>query len=107
MKYFAILVVLVMLFVNCAPVFVEAPSGRDVKLQTLTTDSGIQSSMKCWYLFWGLKPLSNNSTADLITIKNLSSIKVKVYYSFVDWIISCLTGGIVMSNTVEIQGDVK
>lgn len=98
----------IVLFSNCGTVLVNAPAKEDVRLMSETEASSFKTKMKCWYVLWGLVPISNNSTADIIAKHQLKNTRVKTYYSFVDFLINMVLGSFtIYTNTVEIEGNVS
>ena len=85
---------------GCATVKVEAP--QPVKLASITENARPYRSKKVWYLFWGLVPISNNSTADLMPTESGKEVRVKVeaQYGIIDYLVSLVTLGILSSQTV-------
>lgn len=104
MKRLIILGILVALFANCAEVFIEAPNKSSVKLLPESKTGTFSTEMKCLYLFWGLIPISDNSTSTLIAKYDLDNVKARTHFGIIDWLISWLTGGILTSWSVEIEG---
>ncbi len=106
MKRLIILALLAGIMINCAEVMIEAPNKQNVKLLPESKTGSFSTEMKCLYLFWGLIPLTNNSTADLIAKYDMQNVKARTHYGIIDWLIGTLTGGILTSWSVEIEGDV-
>ena len=59
------------------------------------------------YLIGGLIPISINSTDDMLAKYNLESVKVTTEFDIVDWLISGITGGLVVTKSVIIEGNAK
>ncbi len=91
--------------VGCATVKVEAP--QPVKLASINEHTVPKASKKVFYLLWGLVPITDNSTSDLVApyTSGEKEIRVKITakYDFVDWVISFLTLGILSSQTVSVE----
>lgn len=109
MKQALLLTVLVGLCLSvlpgCATVYVNAPPGRDVRLMAENEPMQSKQTVRTWYLLWGLVPISDNSTADRIADHNLTGIRVKEQYGFVDVLISVfLSWTSLHSRTVVIEG---
>jgi hypothetical protein len=107
MKRLLILAVLLGFMVNCAEVMIEAPNKQNVRLLSEAKTPSFSTEMKCLYLFWGLIPITSNTTSDLIAKYDLKSVKARTHYGIIDWLISTLTGGILTSWSVEIEGEVS
>lgn len=58
------------------------------------------ASKKVWYLFGGLIPLGDNTT-DSIIPQN-AKVKVETKFTFMDFIISGLTGGLIATKTAQV-----
>ncbi|MFO7637892.1 MAG: hypothetical protein R6X14_01100 [bacterium] len=99
----ALFAVLFVTMPGCATLYVDAPPGRDVKLLARETPPSTVFSTKAWFFLWGLVP-SDIGTAEHISRLGLDAVKVKSQTSIVDWLISAVTGGIVMPRTVIIEG---
>lgn len=92
---------------NCGAVIVAAPPGRDIELLSESETARVVAVKKCWYLLWGLVPISNNSTAPIVADYQLKSVRVNTYYSAIDFIISFFLGFTSLhTRTVEIEGNV-
>jgi hypothetical protein len=92
---------------NCATVLVTAPPGSNVKLLEEIAPAPSKIMYKNWYFLFGLVPISDNSTADVIAKHQFKEVRVKTYQGPVDWLISYVTSGIIWTNTVEIEGNLK
>ncbi len=93
---------------GCYTLWVEAPGSKNVKL-AYSTESTPQENFevvakkKVFYLFWGLLPLGDNSTGNMIEKSEAKNLRVVVKADFVDIIIYVLTGGILSSQTVSVE----
>lgn len=92
---------------NCATVLVTAPPGSNVKMLEEIAPAPSKIMYKNWYFLWGLVPITSNSTADVIAKHQFKEVRVKTYTGVLDWIISYVTSGIIWTNTVEIEGNLK
>jgi len=93
--------------INCGTVIIAAPPGKDIELLSEGDVARVVAIKKCWYLLWGLVPISNNSTAPIVADYQLKSVRVSSYYSAVDFIISFFLGFTSLhTRTVEIEGNV-
>ena len=93
-----------LLLVNCATVFVNAPSGKTVTL--LSDDpTPVKITVRNWYLLWGLVPLTDNNTASLVGRTNLDGVRVRVYYTPLQRLANLIMIlGLIETNTVVIEG---
>jgi hypothetical protein len=102
----AILLIMI-ITINCGTVIVAAPPGKDVELLGEGDAARVVAVKKCWYLLWGLVPISDNSTALTVAEYQLKSVRVTSYYSPIDFIISFFLGFTSLhTRTVEIEGNV-
>lgn len=99
----ALVAVLFISLPGCTTLYVDAPMGRDVKLMTREAPPSTVLRTKAWYFLWGLVP-GDIGTADHISQLRLDAVRVKSEMGVVDWLISAVTGGIVMPRTVVIEG---
>jgi len=66
----------------------------------------VKLTKRVWYAVWGLVPITDNSTEDLIQKYNLKNVKAKSYLSFLDYIISAFTGYFtIVTLTLEVEGE--
>lgn len=94
-----------LLFTSCATVSIVAPTGQNVMLAPETEGMTLKTSKKVWYVLWGLVPITNNSTEDLITKYNLQSVRVKTQYDVLDFLISYFLGFLTLhTKTVIVEG---
>ncbi|MEO0136726.1 MAG: hypothetical protein ABIL40_02235 [candidate division WOR-3 bacterium] len=109
MKVTIILLLLVALFItNCGTVIISAPPRDEIRLLPESESTTFKTKMKCWYVLWGLVPISNNSTAEIIAKHQLKNVRAKTYYSFVDYLINMVLGSFsIYTNTTEIEGNVS
>jgi hypothetical protein len=103
---------------GCATVIVEAPMGADNTVSLTSKPSGGTSQhfmvqKKVWYVIWGLVPITNNTTTDMLSQvsqgnrNDVRNMKVTVQYTLIDWLIgACLGTFTIMTNTVTVEGDV-
>lgn len=93
---------------SCGVVMVTAPAGSDIRLLPELEPAGSKVTIKNWYVLWGLVPITDNSTADVIGKNQLENVRVKTYFSEIDWLINVVLGWTsVYTNTVEIEGNLK
>lgn len=62
------------LFTSCYTVSIVAPIGKKVMLADETEPTNFKTTKKVWYLIWGLVPITDNSTEDLIAKYNLENV---------------------------------
>ena len=100
-------IMILLSFIGCYAVRYVAPPQQDVKLMSEVDVGKVKLQKKVWYAVWGLVPITDNSTEDLIQKYNLKNVKAKSYISFLDWIISAFTGSFsIVCLTIEVEGEV-
>jgi hypothetical protein len=85
-------------------VLVNAPRGTSI---TLLSDqpAPVKITHHCWYVLWGLIPVTKNSTAQMIGQMNLAGMRVREYFSPVDFILDIVLAPVSLhTNTVIIEG---
>jgi len=93
-----------LLLINCATVLVNAPRGKTVTLLS-NEPATLKVTLRNWYVFWGLIPLTNNSTASMVGRCNLDGVRVRVYYTPLQRLANLIMVlGLVETNTVQIEG---
>ena len=92
---------------GCASVQVEGPVGDPVSLAkpAVTTSKTMQT--KTWYMFWGLVPLTDTSTSQMVREAKMEVVRIKVFMGLDDMLMSLL--GVVpvipVSRSVLIEGN--
>ncbi len=92
---------------SCASVQVEGPIGDPVKL---TKPGALPSKIhhaKAWYMFWGLVPLTDTSTSQMIREAQMTEARVRVFMGLDDMFMTLL--GVVpiipVSRSILIEGN--
>lgn len=95
------------LFSGCASVLVEGPAGDPIKLAPTGHVGTKIKTFSTWYMFWGLMPLGDTSTAQMIQETGFKNVRVEVKIGADDFIMGIF--GIIpvipCSRTIEITGD--
>lgn len=106
MKRLALILFSGLLLVSCSVVYVKAPAGKNVTLLA-NEPTTIKIPMRNWYLLWGLIPLTNNNnTATMIGQANIGQVRVKTYYTPLDFILNIPLSAISLHcNTVLLEGN--
>ncbi len=95
-----------LMLLNCGAVLVNAPRGQTV---TLLADEPtiVKVTMRNWYVLWGLIPLTNNSTGEMIGRANLTGVRVRKYFGPLDFVLNIILSPLTLhTNTVVIEGNV-
>jgi len=101
-----IVTILIFSFIGCYTIRYVAPVGKDVKAMDEITPAKVKVQKRVWYALWGLVPISDNSTADLIQKYNLKNARAKSKITILDFIISSFTSYVtIVTLTVEVEGE--
>jgi hypothetical protein len=99
MKRIAVIAVIILTLctVGCATIKV----GGNAQLGS-SRDEGVKVAEKrCWYLLYGLVPINDNSTDNIIPANR--TIRVETKYTPMDFILNMFTGFVtIYSNTAEV-----
>jgi hypothetical protein len=105
MRRLVLLAFACLLVVSCSVVYVKAPAGKNVTLLA-NEPTSIKIPMRNWYLLWGLIPLTDNNTATMIGQANIGQVRVKTYYTPLDFILNIPLSAITLHcNTVLLEGN--
>ena len=108
MKYVIALSMFVcLLFTGCMPLKVIAPANSNVQLLSETDNTSFKITKRAIYLIGGLIPIANTSTDEFISKYNLKNVKVETEMDIVDWIVTYVTGSLVVTRSVTIEGNAK
>jgi hypothetical protein len=84
---------------------VYAPIDQDVTLGKIGQNMEITVEKKQWYALWGLVPISDDKTAEIIDDYGFDEVKVESKIKFVDWVIGIFTGIVsIVPATVIVEG---
>jgi len=99
-----LVVALVLTFAGCYTVNIKAPEGKKIYLASKPVVSP-DNSKKVFYILWGLVPITDNSTVDLLAnYPDGSEVAVSTKYTFIDQIINMIAGLLTINcQTVEVQ----
>lgn len=101
---------------GCATIVIDAPPGADNTVSLTSQPSAgstyhFVAQKKVWYVLWGLVPITDNHTADMVVAstqgKPVRNFKATTSFTFIDYLIGCVLGSFsIMTATVSIEGDV-
>ena len=98
--------ILIFSFISCYAVRYVAPVGKDVKTLHEGQVVPLKVQKKVWYALWGLVPITDNSTADLIQKYNLKNARAESKVTFIDFLISAVLGNFsIVTLTIEVEGE--
>ena len=83
----------------------EAPANKELRVAAEGEHLPIKKKKKVWYIFWGLVPITSNSTADIVGVCN-EAVRVRSYMGVDDYLIYQCVGGSclgLMPMTVEVE----
>ncbi len=86
---------------------VVAPPGKDINLLTEADATSFKMTRRAIFLIGGLIPIANNSTDDMIAKYDLKDIRVTTEFDIIDWLISGITSGLVVTKSITIEGNAK
>jgi hypothetical protein len=95
--------ILILAFTGCATIVVKAPEGKNLSFAS-GSPAGYDKSKMVWFALWGLLPLGDNSTADMLAdVPNGSKVFVKTELTPLDVIITALLSFVtIQTRTVSI-----
>ncbi|MBS4015628.1 MAG: hypothetical protein KGZ86_04250 [Candidatus Latescibacteria bacterium] len=96
-----------LVFAGCMTVKVVAPPGQDITLLTEAEATSFKMTKRAIFLLYGLIPISNNTTDDMLAKYNLENVRVTTEFDIIDWLISGVTSGLVVTKSVTIEGNAK
>jgi len=96
-----------LLFVSCMTVKVVAPPSSNIQLLSETQSTSFKMTKRAIFLIYGLIPIANNSTDEMLAKYDVESVKVTTEFDIVDWLISGITGGLVVTKSIIIEGNAK
>ena len=96
--------ILVFSFLGCATILVKAPEGKNLQLASGTPPSEYDKSKMVWYVLWGLIPIGDNTTVDLLAdAPKGSKVFVKTELTPIDAIITTLLSfATIQTRTVSV-----
>lgn len=98
---------LVVSLAGCASVQIEGPVGDPVTLAKPAVPTSKAYHAKSWYMFWGLVPLTDTSTSQMIREAKMDVVRIKVFMGLDDMFMTVL--GIVpvipVSRSILIEGN--
>ncbi|MBZ4683965.1 MAG: hypothetical protein JG768_1392 [Fusobacteriales bacterium] len=109
-KIFIPLLLSVLLLSGCETLKISAPREKNIILEQKTKNDNIRADKekKVYYALYGLIPISNNSTEDMLTdVKDNSRVAVTTKYSLTDWLVGLGANIIfpttIVSRTIEVE----
>ncbi|MCG3155432.1 MAG: hypothetical protein DKINENOH_02038 [bacterium] len=102
-----ILVALLATFaMGCYTMKAVAPAGQQLSTLAETDGATFKKNVRVWYALWGLAPISNNSSAQVIQENNLKNVRITTKHTFVDGLIGVVTGLVtIVPTTMVIEGN--
>jgi len=99
------MVALLMFVCGCASVVIESPSHMRVIMAPANSNPEKVYRQRVWFIFYGLIPLNDNSSAYMIEEHGLHYVKTRVYYRWDDILLSILTSPFtIYRETIEVRG---
>ena len=90
---------------SCMVNRVYAPINQDVTLGKIDQTMEVTVEKKQWYALWGLVPITNDRTAEIIDDYGFDEVKVESKVTFIDGLIGIFTGLVsIVPATVVVEG---
>ncbi len=95
------------LFSGCFTMRQVAPPMDDrVTLMSETEDAKFKKTKRIWYALWGLTPITENNSANVIRDYRLNEVRITTKRTFVDFLIGAFTGLVsIVPATMVIEGN--
>jgi hypothetical protein len=106
-KVIGLMMLSLLLITSCMTYNVMAPTHSNIQLLSATEPAAFKITKRAMYTAFGLVPLGNNSTDDVITKYDLENVRVTVQYGIVDYIVSYIFGPIFSTHQIIIEGNAK
>ncbi len=104
MKRLIVVGLALVMLCGCATIKVESPANSKVYLGTNAEQGSVVAKKHVFYALWGLLPISDNSTAMMIS--GQKEVTVKTYRDVADFLISAVLGIVsVTSHSVEVRSE--
>lgn len=100
----SVMLLVCLFFTSCMTVKIVAPPGKNVQLISESENTTFKTTTRAIYLIGGLIPISNTSTDATISKYNLENVRVTTEFDIIDWLISGITGGLVVTKSVIVEG---
>jgi len=101
------------IFVGCATLPLDSNLQKPVSMSKVTNYQGNQFSVtkQAIWLFWGAIPISIPKVDEVVgpmvaDHEGVQNLKITTEYSFLNFLLSAITQGVIYSQTVTIQGSV-
>ncbi|MEO0071910.1 MAG: hypothetical protein ABIK10_00515 [candidate division WOR-3 bacterium] len=90
---------------GCYTVKLVAPPDQEMRLLPETEATTVKIQKRAIFLLYGLIPISNASTDEILkNYTDLKGIKAKTEFDIIDYVISALTSGLVVTKSIVIEG---
>lgn len=94
------------LAMGCYTMKAVAPVGQQLGTLAETDGATFKKNVRVWYALWGLAPITNNSSAQVIQEYNLKNVRITTKHTFMDGFISVFTGvATIVPATMVIEGN--
>ena len=90
---------------GCFTIKYTTPAHSPAVLVSESQNLPFKAQKRVWYLFYGLVPLGDNSTADLIGQHDLKQVRLKTQVTVTDFILGAFTGLLtIYPMTITVEG---
>lgn len=106
MRKLIVVAVLATFAMGCYTMKAVGPAGRQLTTLAETDEATFKKNIRVWYALWGLVPISNNSSAQVIQKNDLKNVRITTKHTFEDGLIGLITGLVtIMPMTMVIEGN--
>jgi hypothetical protein len=106
-KVICLAIFVALLFTGCVSIKVVAPPNQNIQLLSETQPTSFRMTKRAIFLIGGLIPIANTSTDDMLAKYDLKNVKITTEFDIIDFIISGITSGLVVTKSVIIEGNAK
>jgi len=106
-KIICLSILVCLLFTSCVSIKFVAPPNQNIQLLSETQSTSFKVTKRAVFLIYGLIPIANTSTDDMLAKYDLKNVKVTTEFDIIDFIISGITSGLVVTKSVIIEGNAK
>lgn len=97
--------ILLSFVMGCTPIIVDAPPDVGVTLTSQFEPAPMKVEKRVWYVLYGLVPLTDNTTTDIIQKYGFKKVHVKSEQTFLDYLITVFLGTFtIATRTIVVEG---
>ena len=104
-RIFSVLIC-VLLFSGCGTVRLEVPEGHEVRILAQDESAEIRVERTVWFLLWGARPISDNTTKSDIEKYNLKEVRAYTTQTMTDNLLLIVTSLVsIVRRTLIVEGN--